>query len=292
MGKGICEFSEKTKGIYEKASAVLGFDAAEVSIKGKAAEVSDEEISFQLQFLQQLALYEAAKEILPEAEALIGYSAGEITAMTAGGVFELEDGVAVANAYRDMRKAAVGAGKLDAYRLRGVKHEFVSLASDKCMTGFVQMNAVEAPEQTVMVGDEDGLRVVLKELAKHKVVPAKLKDSLALHTVMVFPYVSKLQDAMRGITHHELSVKMYSTLYGKLVDVMTLPSDYFAKQQVNAVRFYEAVSAAKEDGFDAFVILGKDKDLLTAVKNIAGAENAFIADSAEDLQKIAEKIKE
>ncbi len=292
MGKGICEFSEKTKGIYEKASAVLGFDAAEVSIKGKAAEVSDEEISFQLQFLQQLALYEAAKEILPEAEALIGYSAGEITAMTAGGVFELEDGVAVANAYRDMRKAAVGAGKLDAYRLRGVKHEFVSLASDKCMTGFVQMNAVEAPEQTVMVGDEDGLRVVLKELAKHKVVPSKLKDSLALHTVMVFPYVSKLQDAMRGITHHELSVKMYSTLYGKLVDVMTLPSDYFAKQQVNAVRFYEAVSAAVSDGFEAFVILGKDKDLLTAVKNIAGAENAFIADSAEDLQKIAEKIKE
>ena len=210
MGKGICEFSEKTKGIYEKASAVLGFDAAEVSIKGKATEVSDEEISFQLQFLQQLALYEAAKEILPEAEALIGYSAGEITAMTAGGVFELEDGVAVANAYRDMRKAAVGAGKLDAYRLRGVKHEFVSLVSDKCMTGFVQMNAVEAPEQTVIVGDEDGLKVVLKELAKHKVVPAKLKDSLALHTVMVFPYVSKLQDAMRGITHHELSVKMYS----------------------------------------------------------------------------------
>ena len=261
-------------------------------MKGKAAEVSDEEISFQLQFLQQLALYEAAKEILPEAEALIGYSAGEITAMTAGGVFTLEDGIAVANAYRDMRKAAVGAGKLDAYRLRGVKHEFVSLVSDKCLTGFVQMNAVEAPEQTVIVGDEDGLKVVLKELAKHKVVPAKLKDSLALHTVMVFPYVSKLQDAMRGIEHHELSVKMYSTLYGKLVDVMTLPSDYFAKQQVNAVRFYEAVSAAKEDGFDAFVILGKDKDLLAAVKNVVGAENAFVADSAEDLQKIAEKIKE
>ena len=292
MGKGICEYSEKTKEIYEKASAVLGLDCAEVSTKGKAAEVSDEEISFQLQFLQQLSLYEAAKEILPEAEALIGYSAGEITAMTAGGVFALEDGVAVANAYRDMRKAAVGAGKLDTYRLRGVKHEFVSLASDKCLTGFVQMNAVEAPEQTVIVGDEDGLRVVLKELAKHKVNPTKLRDSLALHTVMVFPYVSRLQDAMRGITHKELSIKMYSTLYGKLVDVMSIPADYFAKQQVNAVRFYEAVSAAVSDGFDAFVILGKDKDLFTAVKNVAGAENAFVADSIEDLQKIAEKIKE
>ena len=292
MGKGICEYSEKTKEIYEKASEALKIDAAEFSMKGKAAEISEGENSFQMQFIQELALMKAAEDFLPAPEALIGYSAGEITAMTAGGVFSLEDGISVANAYRDMRKAAVGAGKLDTYRLRGVKHEFVSLASDKCFTGFVQMNAVEAPEQTVIVGDEEGLKVVLKELAKHKANPTKLKDSLALHTVMVFPYVSKLQDAMRGIEHHELSIKMYSTLYGKLVDVMTIPADYFAKQQVNAVRFYEALNAAVEDGFDAFVILGKDKDLLTAVKNVAGEEKAFLADSVEDLKKIAEKIKE
>ena len=292
MGKGICEYSEKTKEIYEKASAVLGFDAAELSVKGRAAEVTDEEVSFQLQFLHQLALAAAAKEIIPQPEAYIGYGAGEITAMTAGDVFSLEEGVEVANAYRDMRKEAVGAGKLDTYRLRNVKHEFVSLASDKCLAGFVQMTAVEAPEQTVIVGDEDGLKAVLTELAKHKVNSVKLRDSLPLHSVMVFPYVSKLQDIMRSISHHELSTKMYSTLYGKLVDVMTLPSDYFAKQQVNAVRFYEALAASVDDGFDTFVILGKDKDILTAVKNVVGESNAFIADSVEDLKKIAEKIKE
>ncbi len=292
MGKGICEYSKETKEIYENASKVLGFDVTELSSKGKACDVTSEDNSFQLQFIQELALYEAAKNILPKAEAFIGYSAGEITAMTAGEVFSLEDGIAVANAYRDMRKAAVGAGKLDTYRLRNVKHEFVSLVSDKCMAGFVQMTAVEAPEQTVIVGDEDGLKTILTELAKHKVNPTKLRDSLALHTVMVFPYVSKLQDAMRGITHHELSTKMYSTLYGKPVDVMTLPSDYFAKQQVNAVRFYEALSAAVDDGFDTFVIIGKDKDLFTAVKNVAGEGNTFIADSIDDLVKIAEKIKE
>lgn len=292
MGKGICEYSEKTGGIYEKASAVLGLDAAALSMKGRAAEVTDEEISFQLQLLQELALTEAAKDILPAPEAFIGYSAGEITAMTAGSVFSLEDGIAVANAYRDMRKEAVGAGKLDTYRLRNVKHEFVSLASDKCLAGFVQMTAVEAPEQTVIIGDEEGLKAVLAELAKHKVNSVKLRDSLPLHSVMVFPYVSKLQDIMRSISHSELSTKMYSTLYGKLVDVMTLPSDYFAKQQVNAVRFHEALSAAVDDGFDTFVIIGKDKDILTAVKNIAGEANAFLADSVDDLKKIAEKIKE
>lgn len=292
MGKGIIDYSEKTEEIYSTASEVLGFDAAELSAKGKAAEVTGEEISFQMQLLQELALFEAAKDILPAPEALIGYSAGEITAMTAGNVFELRDGIAVANAYRDMRKAAAGAGKLVSYRLRNVKHEFVSLVSDKCFAGFVQMTAVEAPEQTVIIGDEDGVKSILTELAKHKVNPSKLRDSLALHSVMVFPYVSKLQDAMRDIPHSELSINMYSTLYGKLIDVMTLPSDYFAKQQVNAVRFYEAVSAAVKDGFDTFVILGKDKDLLTAVKNVAGEGNAFIADSVEDLKKIAEKIKE
>ena len=235
MGKGICEYSEGVKEIYGKASEVLGFDTAELSSKGRAADVTAEEVSFQLQLLHQLALAKAAEEILPAPEAFIGYSAGEITAMTAGKVFSLEDGIAVANAYRDMRKEAVGAGRLDTYRLRNVKHEFVSLASDKCLAGFVQMTAAEAPEQTVIIGDEEGLKAVLKELAKHKVNSVKLKDSLPLHSVMVFPYVSKLQDVMRNIRHSDLSTKMYSTLYGKLVDVMTLPSDYFAKQQVNGL---------------------------------------------------------
>ena len=41
MGKGICEYSENVKEIYEKASAVLGFDAAErISFAASARESS------------------------------------------------------------------------------------------------------------------------------------------------------------------------------------------------------------------------------------------------------------
>ncbi len=292
IGKGVCDYSEICNEIYKKGSDALGADAALLSTKGKAAEVTDPEVSFQLQFLHELALYEAAKDILPAPEAFIGYSAGEITAMTAGGVFSVEDGLTAASAYRDMRKEAVAAGKLDTYRLRNVKHEFVSLASDKCMAGFVQMTAVEAAEQTVIIGDEDGLKTVLTELAKHKVQPAKLRDSLPLHSMMVFPYVAKLQDALRPLAHNKLNIDLYSTLYGKKVDNMILPSDYFAKQQVNAIRFYEAVKLAVDDGYDCFVILGKDKDLTSAVKNVAGDGNVFVAETPSDLEKIAEKIKE
>ena len=292
IGKEVCDYSDSCRALYQKASETLGFDAAALSMKGKSAEVTDPEVSFQIQMLHEMALSEAAKDILPAPEALIGYSAGEITAMAVGGVFSVEDGIVAANAYRDMRKEAVGAGLLGTYRLRNVKHEFVSLASDKCMTGFVQMTAVEAPEQTVIIGDEDGLKVILTELAKHKVKPTKLRDSLPFHSMMVFPYVAKLQDALRPLKHEKLTVDLYSTLYGKKVDNMILPSDYFAKQQVNAIRFYEALDAAVKDGVECFVILGKDKDLLTAVKNVAGENNAFAAETPDDLKKIAEKIKE
>ena len=292
IGKEVCDYSDSCRAIYQKATEVLGFDAAELSAKGKAADVTDPKVLFTVQFLHEMALAKAAEELLPAPKALIGYSAGEITAMTVGGVFSEEDGIAAAEAYRDMREEAVGAGKLITYRLRNVKHEFVSLASDKCMTGFVQMTAVEAAEQTVIIGDEDGLKVILNELAKHKVKPTKLKDSLALHSMMVFPYVAKLQDALRPLKHEKLTVDLYSTLYGKKVDNMILPSDYFAKQQVNAIRFYEAVDAAVKDGVDTFVILGKDKDLLTAVRNVAGENAVFMAETPDDLKKIAEKIKE
>lgn len=292
MGKELCNFNEKCEEIYKTGSEKTGVDTALLSAKGKACEVTDPQVAFQLQMLQELCLVEAAKEILPTPEAFIGYSAGEITAMTAGGVFSVEDGMTAAIAYKDMRNDALGAGLLGTYRLRNVKHEFVSLASDKCMSGFVQMTAVEAPEQTVLIGDEDGLKAVLTELAKHKVNPTKLRDSVPLHSMMVFPYVAKLQDALRPLTHNKLTVNLYSTLYGKLVDNMILPSDYFAKQQVNAIRFYEAANAALKDGFDTFVVMGKDKDITAALKNIAGENSVFAADSVSDLQKIAEKIKE
>ena len=110
--------------------------------------------------------------------------------------------------------------------------------------------------------------------------------------MMVFPYVAKLQDALRPLAHNKLNIDLYSTLYGKKVDNMILPSDYFAKQQVNAIRFYEAVKLAVDDGYDCFVILGKDKDLTSAVKNVAGDGNVFVAETPADLEKIAEKIKE
>ncbi len=292
IGKEVVGYSGPVKNIYKVGSESLEKDMEELSLKGKSGEVTDENVSFQIQMLHELSVVEIAKEILPAPEAFIGYSAGEITAMTAGGVFSYEDGMVAANAYRDMRKEAVKAGLQHAYRLRNVKHEFVSLASDKCMTGFVQMTAVEAPEQTVIIGDDDGLGVILKELAKHKVKPNKLRDSLPFHSMMVFPYVAKLQDALRPLKHEKLTVDLYSTLYGKKVDNMILPSDYFAKQQVNAIRFYEALDAAKKDGIECFIILGRDKDLLTAVKNVAGENNAFSAETPDDLKKIAEKIKE
>lgn len=292
FGKGVADADPRAEAVFEKGTKALGFDTKEMALKGKANDVQGEEYTFQLQVLDEVALVESAKDILPAPEAFIGYSAGEITALCAGGVFSVEDAMTAAVAYRDMRKEAVGAGMLYAYRLRNVKHEFVSLASDKCISGFVQMTAVEAPEQTVLIGDEEGTKAVLTELAKHKVKQVRLKDTLALHSMMVFPYVAKLQDAIRPLAHTDLSINLYSTLYGKKCDKVTLPSDYFAKQQVNAIRFYEAAKAAVNDGIEGFVIIGKDRDLLSAAKNIAGDGNVFMAETVEDLRKIAAKIAE
>ena len=87
MGKDVCNYSEECAEIYKKGSEALGIDAAELSIKGKAAEVTDSEVSFQLQMLHELCLVKAAEDILPAPEAFIGYSAGEITAMTGARFF-------------------------------------------------------------------------------------------------------------------------------------------------------------------------------------------------------------
>ena len=53
MGKDVCNYSEECAEIYKKGSEALGIDAAELSIKGKAAEVNQH---FSIYFLDLLNL--------------------------------------------------------------------------------------------------------------------------------------------------------------------------------------------------------------------------------------------
>ncbi|HPW00121.1 MAG TPA: acyltransferase domain-containing protein [Oscillospiraceae bacterium] len=292
MGKSFLESSEACLSLYAAASADLGYDCAALSVSGKAAEINDPEKAFPLQALQSLSVALCAKDILPEAPSgVLGYSAGEIPAVACAGVFSYGDAVKAASYYSAMRAEALGAGKMESFRLTNVKQEFVGLVTDKMTDGFVQLTAVEGPEQTVILGDREGIQATLDELAKHKVVSYKLENASVFHTMIVSAYASHMREAMNALPHEKsLSVPLYSTLYGKRWESILLPGDYFYLQQIKAVRLSEAVEAAAKDGVEVFLIAGKDRPLQTAVKSAAKGAEVLIAEDVRGLEKAAAVI--
>ncbi len=292
MGKSFLESSEACRALYAAASADLGYDCAALSTTGKAAEIGDPERAFPLQALQSLSAALCAKDLLPEAPSgVLGYSAGEIPAVAVAGVFSYEDAIRAASYYSDMRHGALGAGRMESFRLTNVRQEFVGLVTDKMTDGFVQLTAVEGPEQTVILGDREGIGAALGELAKHKVISCKLEDAPVLHTMIVSVYASRMREAMNALPHEKnLAVPLYSTLYGKRWESILLPGDYFYLQQIKAVRLSEAVEAAARDGVEVFLIAGKDRALQAAVKSSAKGAEVLIAEDIKGLEKAAAVI--
>ena len=287
MGKSLYETFPSCKEVYDKAGEVFGFDVAALSFTGKAAELTAPEVCFKLGFTHSMAVAEAAKELLPPAAALAGYSAGEITAFTAAGLFTLENGAAAAGMYTDMRIDALQAGELECWRLTDVKSNFVELVTNKMMDAFVQMTAVEAPEQTILIGEREGIQKALDELeGKHGAKATKLPDASALHSMMVVPYSAKMQDKMRELPHGEFSVPVYSNCYGGKVETMKSPADYFASQQIVAVQLAKEVQAMRDDGIELFVVAGADKALASAIKNAVPGTDVAVAEDLKGLQKL------
>ena len=292
MGKPFLEKSEACLALYAAASVDLGYDCAALSVSGKASEIADPQKAFPLQVLQSLSVALCAKEILPEGPSgVLGYSAGEIPAVACAGVFTYEDAVKAASYYSDMRQEALKAGTMESFRLTNVKQEFVSLVTDKMTDGFVQLTAVEGPEQTVILGDREGIQATLDELKKHKVVSCKLENASVLHSMIISAYASHMREDMNALPHEKnLTIPLYSTLYGKKWESILLPGDYFYLQQIKAVRLSEAVEAAVRDGIEVFLIAGKDRTLQSAVKSVAKNAEVLIAEDIKGLEKAAAVI--
>jgi len=94
MGKDLVEEFPKAKALFDRASAILGFDLARVCFEGPAEELNRTDRCQPALLVHGIACLEvAAKKGLPPAEAVAGLSLGEYTAHVYAGSLTFEDGV-------------------------------------------------------------------------------------------------------------------------------------------------------------------------------------------------------
>src|SRR5436190_21871017 len=97
MGKSLSEGSAAAKALYDEANAVLGWDLKKISFEGPETELTQTKVCQPALFVHGLAVVAALKEQgkLPDVKFAMGLSLGEVTALTAAGVFDFATGLKV-----------------------------------------------------------------------------------------------------------------------------------------------------------------------------------------------------
>ena len=133
MAKELCEECPAAAELFEKASAILGYDLLDVCVNGPAERLNSTEVSQPAIYVASLAALEKMKstpEGAAEMEAVdvcAGLSLGEYTALTFAGAISFEDGVKLVKLRGEsMQKAAdaVSSGMAS----------IIGLSSDKVQT--------------------------------------------------------------------------------------------------------------------------------------------------------------
>jgi [acyl-carrier-protein] S-malonyltransferase len=97
MGKSLYEGSAAAKALYDEANSVLGWDLKKISSEGPDTELTQTKICQPALFVHGLAVVAALREAgkLPAVKFTMGLSLGEVTALTAAGVFDFATGLKV-----------------------------------------------------------------------------------------------------------------------------------------------------------------------------------------------------
>jgi [acyl-carrier-protein] S-malonyltransferase len=185
--------------IIEQAESALGEPLAPLLLDASAEQLARTREAQLAVLCNSLIAWEAARPLLHDVCAFAGHSLGQITALIAAGVVDLETGVQFAARRAELTQAAADANPGRMAALLGATVEQAeaacSAAADECW-----LANDNAPGQVVIAGTPDGVDAAVahaKELGVKRAMPLKVGG--AFHTPLMQSASPGLADALASV---------------------------------------------------------------------------------------------
>jgi amino acid adenylation domain-containing protein len=192
--------------------------------------------------------------------AVMGHSAGEYVAACVAGAFSLEDGLRLIAERASLMQALPRNGAMVA-ALTGAE-QVAPLLRDG-----VGIAAYNGPLNTVISGEEAGVRAVAAQLEARRIETRPLSVSHAFHSALMAPMLDALGAAAGRTAAKAARIPVMSNLTGRFADAFD-PA-YWVRHTREAVQFEAGVRALCEQGFNVFVEIGPRPVLSGLVRAIA-----------------------
>ena len=278
----------------KRADAALGESLTGLIAAGPAEELNLTVNTQPAMLASSVAFYNAwiaAGGMVPDVMA--GHSLGEYSALTAAGVFELEDAVRLVRFRAQCTQEAVPVGVGGMAAIIGLTDELVAeVCQEAACCGIVEAVNFNSPGQVVIAGEKAAVEKACT-IAKDKGAKRALMLAVSapFHSSMMKPasvaLKAKLQETPMKAPAVDVIANVDVTVHHQTEDII----DALAAQAAGAVQWVKTIEAMKAMGVTHIVECGPGRVLAGLVKRIDSSIVVKNINSQETLESVLEELK-
>jgi [acyl-carrier-protein] S-malonyltransferase len=286
MGKSLYENSATARALYDEANRVLGWDLAKICFEGPETELTQTKVCQPALFVHGLAVHAILKEQgkLDDVKFAFGLSLGEVTALTAAGVFDFATGLrVVAERGRLMQLAC----EQSTGSMAAILGEERATVYDLCSAFDIEAANFNAPGQIIVSGEKSKVEAAVaaaKDRGIKKVIPLNVAG--AYHSRLMEPARAAFAAYLQGVTFNPpaADVTVFTNTTGQAVSEPAAIREALVKQVVSSVLWEDCMRSAVAAGATTFLELGPGGVLAGLAKR---TDKAWVVKSIAEFSDLA-----
>jgi [acyl-carrier-protein] S-malonyltransferase len=276
MGAAVCAKVPAAKALFDRASAVLGYDLYKLCTEGPAADLDSTVYSQPALFVTSLAAVEQLKQDAPElvetCSAAAGLSLGEYMALVFAGVMDFESGLRVVQERGRAMQDAADATSSGMVSVLGMERDLVESLCREARDGETLEIANLLCPGNIVVSGHQGACERMNELATAagamKVIPLAVAG--AFHTTLMQSAVERLRVALADVAMQRPRIPVVSNVDARPHDDPTEIRELLIRQVCSQVRWEDSMRyLLDEQGITHFYEIGPGRVLCGLLKRIA-----------------------
>jgi len=275
MGRELIARSEKAHALFSRASTILGYDLADLCLKGPESELHKTNHSQPALFVHSMAaladFVEQHPNILDSVTAVAGLSLGEYSALACAGAISFEDGVRLVQqrgtAMQDAA-SAISSGMASVLGLSLEQLEVVCEAA-RCDGEILKIANLLCPGNIAISGHKASI-----DAAESKSTAAgasrfiRLSVAGAFHTDIMLPAVDKLGVALAATKFQKPRFPLFSNVDAAPHALADEFAPLLTKQVVSPVQWESTLRNMLSAGIEQFYEIGAGRVLAGTLKRI------------------------
>jgi len=257
--------------VVRRADAALGQPISRLMAEGPAEELALTVNTQPAMLAASLAMYEAWREAGGAVPSMMaGHSLGEYSALTAAGVFGLDDAVRLVRFRAQAMQAAVPVGTGSMAAILGLTDEQVLQACSEAAQGeVVEAVNFNAPAQLVIAGHKAAVEracEAAKRLGAKRALP--LAVSAPFHSSLLKPATLQLAERLAQTAMQPPQVPVINNIDVAVESDPARIRDALARQAAGPVRWSQIITKMAADGITHVVECGPGRVLSGLTKRI------------------------